>query len=310
MGPGLWRIRHTCSDENAKVRLSALAGRQFGRIATWQVARLQIARQSISRWVRDGYLFPSRLSGVYAVGHDAPSAEANLAEALLYAGPGAMLSHGTAAWWWGLIDNPPSTIHVSTPRRCRSRRGIKVHPRRPLERTWHNRLPVTTVAQTALDFAAGASLNRVRVLLANAEYHHRLDVKEVEALLGPGRVGSVKLRTALKRHQPRLAYTRSPVEVVFFSICERFGLPLPEVNARVAGWTVDFFWREQGVVVEIDPYGNHHTPAQVDRDRRKDLAMRAGGLVVNRYSRGQLEQTPNAVGADVAAALAGREAAA
>ena len=58
------------------------------------------------------------------------------------------------------------------------------------------------------------------------------------------------------------------------------------------------------VFVEVDPYGNHHTPAQVDRDRRKDLALRAENLRVNRYSGDQLAQTPDTVGADVAATLA------
>jgi very-short-patch-repair endonuclease len=69
---------------------------------------------------------------------------------------------------------------------------------------------------------------------------------------------------------------------------------------------VDFFWREQGVVVEVDPYGNHHTPAQVDRDRRKDLALRTDGLIVNRYSRDQLEQADDQVAADLADTLAKR----
>jgi very-short-patch-repair endonuclease len=94
--------------------------------------------------------------------------------------------------------------------------------------------------------------------------------------------------------------------VVFFAPFERFGLPLPEVNVRLHGWTVDFFWRRGGVVVEVDPYGNHHTPAQVDRDRRKDLALRAIGLVVNRYSRPQVETTAPQVAADITAALANR----
>lgn len=306
--PEQWRTRHACSDENAKVRVSALAGDQFGRVASWQVVHLEVSRQSISRWVRDGYLFPSRFPGVYAVGHDAPSVEGDLAAALLYAGPGAMLSHGTAAWWWGLIDRAPSTIHVSTPRRCRSLRGITIHQRRPFPRVWNRRLPVTTLAQTFLDFAAAASLNRVRTLLANAEYHRLLDVAAVEALLGHGRPGSAKLRTALKRHQPRLAYARSPVEVTLFAICEARGIELPEVNARVAGWTVDFLWRKQGVVVEVDPYGNHHTPAQVDRDRRKDLALRAAGLAVNRYSRDQVEQAAEQVAVDLADTITQRSA--
>jgi very-short-patch-repair endonuclease len=241
---------------------------------------------------------------VYAVGHTAPSVEGDLATALLFAGPGAILSHATAAWCWGLIDKAPQAIHVSTPRRCRSRPGIRVHERRQLERAWHRRLPITTPAQTVLDFAAtNASLNRVRVALANAEYHHLLNVKAVEALLGHGRAGSTKLRAALKRHQPRLAHTRSPKEVEFFALCERFHLPLPEVNQRIAGYDVDFYWPHHALVVEVDPPANHHTPAQIDRDRRKDLTLRAHNLAVHRYSREQLEQTQPAIATDITTAL-------
>ena len=288
--------------------MGAVAGRQFGRIASWQLARLGVSRQSISRWVKEGYLHRV-VPGVYAVGHAAPSVEGDLAAALLYAGPGAMLSHATAAWWFGLIDRRPPTTHVSTSRRCKSTRGIKVHDRRELEREWHKQLPVTTPAQTFLDFAATASLNRIRVVLANAEYHRLLNVAEVQQLLGRGRSGSAKLRTALKRHQPRLAYARSPTERAMFGICEHLRLPLPEVNRRIAGWKVDFLWRKEGVVVEVDGDGNHHTPAQVDRDRRKDLALRAAGLLVNRYSRDQVDRAQQQVGADLTATLAARRAA-
>jgi very-short-patch-repair endonuclease len=301
--PGLWRFCHTCSDENAKVRVGAVAGRQCGRIASWQLARLGVSRQSISRWVREGYLhrvFP----GVYAVGHIAPSVGGELASALLYAGAGAMLSHATAVWWYGLIEHRPRTIDLSTPKRCRSRRGIKVHDRRQIERDWHNHLPLTTPAQTLLDYASStASLNRVRVALANAEYHHLLNVTEVQQLLGPGRPGSTKLRQALKRHQPRLAHTRSPHETAFFTLCERHHLPLPRINQRLHGWDVDFYWPDHHLVVEIDPPANHHTPAQIDRDRRKDLALRTHRLIVHRYSREQLYQTPDAVATDLRSAL-------
>jgi hypothetical protein len=59
-----------------------------------------------AKWIKRGYLNP-KLPGVYAVGHGAPGIEGDLAAALLYAGPGAMLSHGTAAWWFGPIDTRP-----------------------------------------------------------------------------------------------------------------------------------------------------------------------------------------------------------
>lgn len=294
--------------QSAKDRVGQLAGRQRGRIAWRQLRQLGVAKTTIEGWVKSGYLLPG-LPHVYAVGHDAPGFEADLAAAVLYAGPGAALSHVTALWWWGLIDNRPAVIEVSTRRRCRTCKGLEVHARRPLERVWHKRLPVTTVAQTLLDFASNASLNRVRVALANAEYRRLLDVNAVQALLGPGRAGSTTLRTALERHQPRLAYARSPVEVAVFELCERYGIELPEVNRRIAGWTVDFLWRAEGVVVEADPPGNHHTPAQIDRDRRKDLALRARGLAVNRYSREQVEKSPDQVAADVIATLERRRAA-
>ena len=183
-----------------------------------------------------------------------------------------------------------------------------MHQRRRCERVWHRGLPVTGVAQTLRDYASEASLNLVRKALANAEYHGLLDFAELQAVTGRGRPGSARLREALERHQPSLALTRSTPEDVFFELCERSGIALPEVNATIAGWTVDFLWREEGVVVEVDGYGNHHTPAQVDRDRRKDLALRAAGLVVNRYSRQQLEVSGELIRTDLKATLAKRKA--
>jgi hypothetical protein len=287
-----------------KDRVRQLASQQFGRIAWRQLRDFGVAGSLINKWVNQAYLHP-KLPGVYAVGHNAPSVEGDLAAALLYAGPGAMLSHATAAWWYGLIDRPPTQIHVSTPRKCRSLPGITVHERRVCERSPHKGLPITSVAQTLLDYAAAARLNQVRVACANAEYKHVLNVAAVETLLGQGRPGSATLRAALKRHQPRLAYARSRPEQAFLELCEARGIPLPEVNVRLAGWTVDFFWRRQGVVVEVDGHGNHHTSAQRDRDRRKDLALRNAGQIVIRYSREQVEDSADKVAADVIAALNG-----
>ncbi len=51
--------------------------------------------------------------------------------AVLYAGPGAMASHETAAWLQGLIDRPPSAVDVSIPHKRKVRRqpGIRLHRR-------------------------------------------------------------------------------------------------------------------------------------------------------------------------------------
>src|ERR1700729_3687195 len=88
----------------AKVHVAGLADRQHGRVGTAQLAALGVEPVAVARWVADGYLKPD-LPRVYAVGHRAPSVEANVTAAVLYAGPGAMLSHATVLWWLGLIDH-------------------------------------------------------------------------------------------------------------------------------------------------------------------------------------------------------------
>jgi very-short-patch-repair endonuclease len=241
---------------------------------------------------------------VYGVGHQAPSYEADLASALLYAGPGAALSHATAAHWLGLLDEQPRKIHVTTPRRCRSQPGIVVHAERRPDRFWHRRLPLAPLPQILLDLAATESRRKLRMALANADYKNLLDVGAVEQALGRGKPGTTRLRQALTEHQPRLARTKSDLEVAFLELCESAGIPLPETNERIAGWEVDALFRSHRIAVELDGHGNHRSPAQIRRDRRKELALRTAGLQPVRYSDEQVKNQPNEVIADVLRLLA------
>jgi Protein of unknown function (DUF559) len=280
-------------DISAKAQ--GLADRQWGRISAAQFAAIGIDRRVVARWTDRGYLHVVH-PRVYALGHRAPSIEADLTAAVLYAGPGAMLSHATALWWRGLLDRQPRTIEVSTPRRCRSLRGINVHGRRSCERLWHRGLPTTTLDQALLDYAAVAPLERVRHALANADYHHVLDIPALQVIAGNG---GAKLRKALTRHEPKLAYTRSPLERLFLPLCERAGIPLPEVNVWIEGVLVDAVWRERKLVVELDGRDNHSSWAQIQTDRSKELILRAAGFTVVRYGTRQLEEEPALVEADL-----------
>jgi very-short-patch-repair endonuclease len=281
-----------------KARVAAVAARHHGRIACWHITRLGIASSTVARWLAQAYLH-RRLPRVYAVGHAAPSVEGDLAEALLYAGPGAALSHATAAWWLDLLDKRPRTIQVSTPRHCRSLPRIKVYGRRRVKRVFHNGLPTTTLAQLFLDLAATESLPTVRRALANADYHDRLDLAAVEATMRRGVPGTTKLRQALKRHQPMLARTKSRTERLLIEICETHKISLPETNVYVAGWQVDALWREARLAVELDGRGNHHTLAQIRRDRLKDMELRQADHTPIRYSEDQLKNHTEAVVAEL-----------
>jgi hypothetical protein len=263
-----------------------------------QLRALGIGRGAIEASIKRGHLVWV-LPKVYALGHRAPSREGDLWGAVLYAGPGAALSHATAAQWRGWIDYAPNVIEVSSPRRVDSIPGIRVCARRPVERSLHRGVPVTSITQTTLDLAAVAEFRLVRKALARLDFRHELDLAALEKVCGCGKPGSKALRRALAIHQPRLARTNGPLEYDFFEWCEAWRVPLPLVNEWLHGVLVDAYWPAHNVVVELDGDDNHSSPAQRRRDKANDLKLRSHGIAVLRYDWDLLHDRPRAVYDDV-----------
>jgi predicted transcriptional regulator of viral defense system len=189
----------------SKERLRRVAERQQGRVTSAQLEGLGVARSTTSAWRKSGYL-TRVLPRVYAVGHTAPSRDADLWAAILYAGPGGMLSHATAAQWRGLIDYPPRVIEVTTPRKIKSTAGVRVYAERHMARDFHNHVPVTPTAQTVVDLAATSDAKLVRRALAVLDYTQQLDIQAFQAICHHGRPGSELLNEALpaRPHQQHL----------------------------------------------------------------------------------------------------------
>ncbi len=297
-----WRSGSDVPNHNARVRVAEIAERQFGRIRWDQLRTAGVGKATICQWVSDGYLHPS-LPRVYAVGHTARSPEADLSAALLYSGPRSALIDATGVWWWGLLNYPPETIHVSTPRRCRSVPGVTVHGRRALDRITHKGLPVATPSQCLVDFASNARRELLRFALANADYHGLLDLAAIDAVCGRGRAGSATIKAALKIHRPELAHTRSAFERLFVPFCEAHDFPIPKFGVYRHGWLVDAVWDDQRVVVELNGLKAHRTRAQLERDHQRDLQLRAHDYIVLRYTWYLLTDSPDEVAQDVRRAL-------
>ncbi|MHB8692311.1 MAG: endonuclease domain-containing protein [Solirubrobacteraceae bacterium] len=274
------------------------------------------------------------LPRVYAVGHLAPSVDADLTSALLYAGPGAMLDAATAAWWIGAIRHRPQRLVVATPRRCRSLEpraaepfrlrsfiAVDVRGRRPYPRIWlprdgrvygpdrriARRLPIPPLPQLMLTIATKLEHNPLRKALAQVEFRRLVDLETLKRACGPGRPGSRALLHAVARHQPRLAKTKSDWEDMLLFICEDGDLPIPEINEWIGGVQADATWYAHKLVVEIDGGGNHGTDGQMKSDRSKDFFLRELGYLVIRYSVDMLRDDPERVATDIRRHLAERE---
>ncbi len=279
--------------------MAVLAARQCGRVTVAQLHHLGVHPSMLARWVRGGYLLPV-MPRVYAVGHAGMSWEASLWSAVLYAGPGAVLSHGTAARWLGLIDFAPVAIHVSTPRQRRSLQGIEVHGRRPgLRRQFHKGIPVTPVPATMIDLAATMEPRAVHRALGQLDFQQLLDIDALLAACGRGRQGAAALRCAIEEYEPRRKFANGRLEEEFYALCQRRGLPLPLLNAYVHEIKCDAYWPDQGLVAELDGRNGHSSPAQQQRDRRNDLVLRSHGLTVLRYDWALVHKQPADVCHDV-----------
>ena len=130
--PELWPVGPTPRGGSATVRVARLASRQWGVVSRRQLRGCGLSGSTVDRWVEAGRLHRVH-PAIYAVGHGRLSAEGHLAAALLYAGQGAALSAGTAAWWWGLWPDPPGAVHVVVPGQARER-ARRTHPSHTLDR--------------------------------------------------------------------------------------------------------------------------------------------------------------------------------
>ena len=100
----------------------------------------------------------------------------------------------------------------------------------------------------------------------------------------PGRKGRHRLRRTLSAYDGRVPHLRSEAERRFLTLCEKYELPQPEVNASIEGYEVDFVWRAQKLAVEVDGAAVHYTARAFTQDRQRDRALAALGIHVVRVT--------------------------
>jgi very-short-patch-repair endonuclease len=232
--------------------------------------------------------------------------------AVLACGERAVLSHGSAAALWRLssketgrpVEVTVAALHVPQHRRIRARKTTRLMMD---EVTTLRRIRVTTPARTLLDLASCVSTRELEQALAQAERRYLTSRAKLLALIAryPARPGAPKLRQLLNGPaNPALA--RSRAEERLLTLVRRSGLPAPETNVLAHGRELDFLWRDQGLVVEVDGYAFHGDRGAFEADRRRDAVLAARGLQVIRVTWRQIEAEPEATLVRIVQALAMR----
>jgi very-short-patch-repair endonuclease len=260
----------------ADAAVAEIAARQHGVVHISQLIAAGLTKQGITRRVAAGRLHRIH-RGVYAVGHQGLSSRGRWKAATLALGPTAVLSHTSAAELWGMLRERHGYPHVTLPGtgdRPR-RRKIVTHRSATLTRadvTICDGIPVTNPSRTLGDLPRTVEAKLVRAARRQAEFD--------------------RLPLGADHRTDR---TRSELEREFLRLCRRHRLPPPEVNANVGPFTVDFLWRQELLIVEIDGYGAHSGRQAFRDDRVRDARLAVDGFRVQRFSDWQLEHEPGAV---------------
>jgi predicted transcriptional regulator of viral defense system len=277
--------------------IAQLAERQHGVVARRQLEAIGLGRGAVAHRVSAGRLHRVH-RGVYAVGHTVLTVNGRRMAAVLAAGPGAVLSHASAAALWEIRPTAAARIDVSVRGAGGrgKRRGLRIHRTPTLrddEITQHHAIRVTTPARTLFDLASTLSRRSLERALDEAEIRELYDLTSLDALARAhaGERGARALAHALAEDgEPML--TDSELEERMLALCDDHGLERPTPRAWVAGLRVDFLFAASRLVVETDGYRYHRTRRAFERDRERDAILARAGYRTLRFTHRQLTKRP------------------
>jgi very-short-patch-repair endonuclease len=277
-------------DKRPDVLVARRAADQWGVLSLDELFACGLSRTEVRGRVRNGRLHLLH-RGVYAVGHANVSLEGRFLAAVKACGPGAPLSHHSAAALWGFMQweerYPEVTVVGTAPR---AHPGLRIHRTTTLDRddaTRHRGIPVTSPARTLLDLAATLDHRPLRAATRRAQSLCRVNVRQLAAILARHRQrpGSARLARIIATGP---APTRSELEDVVLDVILRGALVHPDVNVPyyVEGRRTvpDFRWPEHRLVVEADGAAWHDNQLAREDDAERQALLEAHGERVLRVT--------------------------
>jgi very-short-patch-repair endonuclease len=181
-------------------------------------------------------------------------------------------------------------VHVTVPSTAgiRKRDGIVLHRSTTLiarHCTRRDGIPVTSPARTLSD---------LRPLLSSAQFAAAL--REAEFLQLP------------IDHPIEPDRAHSELEQAMLALCRRHRLSPPEVNVKIDRFEVDFLWRDQRLVVEVDGWDSHRSRSAFEEDRARDARLAVLGYEVVRFTWRQVTEDARAVAQTIRLLLRARAA--
>jgi hypothetical protein len=287
-------------------QMANLAASQYGIVTRAQLDGLGYTESMVDAALRTGRL-QAWHRNVFAVGHGGLSPHGLCMAAVLFRGKGALISHQSAIWLWGLEKKLEIPVNVSVRRRAHRPGAIGLHrcpALRDEDSARTERLPVTAIPRTLLDYAAIAKTYRLEAAIDRADHLELLDPAAIDRITEEvrGHHGSSRLRRAMAIYRES-GLTRSAGEKRLLVALDEAGVRPPSVNDFVAGHEVDFYWDRERLAVELDSPERRGSPSSLEEDQKRREELATAGIETIRITGTRLKHEPREVADRVGALL-------
>lgn len=272
----------------ADIECLRLAARQRGLLTRAQAYERGLSERAVQRRVERGlweHVYPS----VYRVEGSEPTWQQHLAAALLWAGPGAAVSHRAAARLHGFARFGARPVELSVTRNIRLPPPAVVHRVASLhwrELSSREGLTLTSATRTLVDLSA---LEDARMLRASVDEALRLrwtslDKLQVAVSRAASWRGVRKLRAIVSELTGGEAPAESELEARVAELLEAAGFPRP-IRQRVvhvggAVRRMDFCIPGTPVVIEADGSAYHSGFDTFEKQRERHRGLISRGFLV------------------------------
>jgi len=307
---GIGRSVETRANLNRKVR--QWIRDHFGIISRWEALRLGASSEYIRGKLASGD-WVVMFRGVYRDAAALYTPMQDVRAAYVATRGVGVVSHRSAGWMWGMVEQVPATVEISIPRhesRGRRLEGVTVHRSTDLDAVRgavnRNGMLVTNPLRTIVDLASvlppGLLTDAVDVALAKRQVTVEGLTAEIDRLSQHGRRGVGPLR----RHLDDRGFVGAPSASVLESRTRRMvnatNLPVPRVEHRAGEngeYRLDLAWDEIRFGVEVDGYLWHFNPEHQQRDLRRRAALQDQGWTLRIYTWRDISDEPARVAREI-----------
>lgn len=293
----VWEERH--------VRL--IAGGQHGVISRAQLLRAGIHPYVVTRRIRSGRLEVVQ-PGVYYVDCTPATWKTQVLAAVMAAGPDAVASHRTAGVLWEMDGIFGRMIEVTVPySESPVPEGTLLHRTRRINpRAEVDGIPVSPPERALLDMAGRLNDRTLWKAARSAVHRGTTTVRRMDQAVGlfggRGVGGTRRMRRVIAVVGDDESGSAAEIDLKDIVVEAPIALPIQQLQIPLQNGTnayPDFVWPDRMRIVEVDGFGAHGSPEQLEADLVRQNQLMDLGWEIRRFTASRIREDPNWVRAEV-----------